>query len=48
MTNFGKERLKLSETQLLRIKDKIKTWNTKDQVIEMMRYRYGRYEDQAS
>ena len=48
MKNFGKASLELTESQLLSIKDRIKTWNTKEQVIEIMRYRYGRLEDQAA
>jgi len=47
MTNLEKARLELTESQLLTIKDRIKSWRTKDQVINMMRYRYGRLEDQA-
>ena len=48
MKNLGKARLELSESQLLTIKDRIKTWNTKEKVIDIMRYRYGRIEDQAA
>ena len=48
MTNLEKARLELTESQLLNIKDRIKTWSTKDKVIDLMRYRYGRLEDQAS
>ena len=48
MTNLEKARLELTESQLLRIKDRIKDWNTKDKVIDMMRYRYGRLDDQAA
>ena len=48
MTNLEKVRLELTESQLLTIKDRIKTWNTKDQVIDIMRYRYGRLEDQVA
>ncbi len=48
MTNLGKGCLELTESQLLTIKDRIKQWNTKDQVIDIMRCRYGRLEeDQA-
>ena len=32
----------------LTIKDRIKSWSTKDQVIEIIRYRYGLLEDQAA
>ena len=48
MTNLGKARLELTESQLLSIKDRIKSWSTKDQVIYIMRYRYGRLEDKAA
>ena len=48
MTNLEKARLELTESQLLDIKDRIKNWRTKDQVIDMMRYRYGQLEDQAA
>ncbi len=48
MTNIEKARLELTESQLLSIKDRIKSWSTKDQVIDIMRYRYGRLEDQAA
>ena len=48
MTNLEKARLELTESQLLSIKDRIKNWSTKDQVIDMMRYRYGQIEDQAA
>ena len=48
MINLDRSRIELTESQLLSIKDRIKTWSTKDQVIEIMRYRYGRLEDQAA
>ena len=48
MTNLGKAHLELSESQLLAIKDRFKTWSTKDKVIDIMRYRYGRLEDQIA
>ena len=48
MTNLDKARLELTESQLLSIKDRIKSWSTNDQVIDIMRYRYGRIEDQAA
>ena len=48
MTNFGKARLELTESQLLIIKNRIKNWNTKDQVIDLMRFKYGRLEDQTA
>ena len=48
MTNQEKGRLEFTESQLLSIKDRIKSWNTKDEVIDIMRYRYGRLEDQAA
>ena len=47
MTHLEKARLDLTEAQLLTIKDRIKTWNTKEQVIDLMRYRYGRLENQT-
>ena len=48
MTNLDRSRIEFSESQLLTIKDKIKSWSTKDQVIDIMRYRYGRLEDQPA
>ncbi len=48
MTNLEKVRLELTESELINIKDRIKSWNTKDQVIEIMRFRYGRIEDKAA
>ena len=48
MTSLEKSRLELTESQLLSIKDRIKNWSTKDQVIDIMRYRYGRLKDQAA
>ncbi len=48
MTNLEKARLKLTEAQLLIIKDRIKNWSTKDQIIDLMRCKYGLLEDQAA
>ena len=48
MTYLEKARLELTESQLLSIKDRIKSWSTKDQVIEIMRYRYGQLEDEIA
>ena len=48
MTNLEKARLKLTESQLLNIRDKIKNWSTKEQVIDIMRYRYGRLDNEAA
>ena len=48
MTNLEKTRLELTESQLLTIRNRIKNWNTKDQVINLMRYRYGRIEDEVA
>ena len=48
MTNLEQARLELSESQLLTIKDRIQNWSTKDKVIDIMRFRYGRLEDQAA
>ncbi len=48
MKNLEQARLELTESQLLTIKDRIKSWSTKDLVIDIMRSRYGRIEDQAA
>ena len=48
MINLDRSRIELTESQLLTIKDKINSWSTKDQVIEIVRYRHGRLEDQAA
>ena len=48
MTNLDRSRFELTESQLLTVKDRIKNWSTKDQVIEIMRYRYGQWEDQSA
>ena len=48
MTNLEKARLELTESELLNIKDRIKSWKTKDQIIDMLRYRYGQMEDKAA
>ena len=48
MTNLETARLELTESELLSIKDRIKSWSTKDKVIDIMRYRYGRLEDQIA
>ena len=48
MKNLDKARLELTESELLTIQDRIKSWSTKDQVIDIMRYRYGRLEDQSA
>tara|TARA_B100000427_G_C14962294_1_gene357279 strand:- start:311 stop:457 length:147 start_codon:yes stop_codon:yes gene_type:complete len=48
MTNLEKAQLELTESQLLTIKDRIKNWRTKDEVIDMMRYRYVRHGNQAA
>ena len=48
MTNLEKTRLELTESQLLTISNRIKNWSTKDQVINLMRYRYGRIEDEVA
>ena len=48
MKNLDRSRIELTESQLLTIKNRIKSWSTKDQVIDIMRYRYGRFEDQAA
>ncbi|WP_269604034.1 hypothetical protein [Prochlorococcus marinus] len=48
MANLEHARLELTESQLLSIKDRIKSWSTKEQVIDIMRCRYGRIEDPAA
>ena len=48
MTNMGKARLVLTEKELLSIKDRIKSWSNKDEVIDIMRYRYGRLDNEAA
>ena len=48
MKNLGKASIELTESQLLAIKDRIKTWNTKEKIIEIIRYRYSRIEDQTA
>ena len=48
MNNVSKAQLELSESQLLTIKERIKNWRTKDQVIDIIRYRYGPFENEAA
>jgi hypothetical protein len=48
MQNLKKAQLELSESQLLTIKERIKNWRTKDQVINIIRYRYGPLENEAA
>ncbi len=48
MTNLKKARLEITESDLLIIKNRIKSWSTKDQVIDIMRFRYGQLKDQAA
>ena len=48
MRNLDRSHIELTESQLLIIKNKIKSWSTKDQVIDIMRHRYGRLKDQAA
>ena len=48
MTSIERTRLELTEAQLLTIKDRIKSWSTKDQVIDIMRSRYGPLEHRAA
>ena len=47
MRNLDRSHIELTESQLLIIKNKIKSWSTKDQIIDIMRYLYGRLEDKA-
>ena len=48
MKNLEKAKLELTESQLLNIKNQIKNWSTKDQVIDIMRYQYGRSQNKAA
>ena len=48
MTSLEKKHLQLTESQLLSIKKRIKSWRTKDQVIDLMRYRYGQLKDRTA
>ena len=48
MTNLDRSHIEFTESELISIKDRIKSWSTKDQGIDMMRYRYGRLEDQPA
>ena len=48
MINLDRSRIELTESQILNIQDRIKSWSTKDQVIDIMRSRYGRLKDQAA
>ena len=48
MPYLEKTPLELTEEQLLSIKNRIKSWRTKDQVIDIMRYRYGSLDSKAA
>ena len=48
MKNLERAKLELTESQLLNIKNQIKNWSTKDQVIDIMRYQYGRSQNNAA
>ena len=48
MRNLNRSRVELTESQLLIIKNKIKSGSIKDQIVEIMRYGYGRLEDKAA
>ena len=48
MRNLDRSLVEITESQLLTIKNKIKSWSTKDQVIDILIYRYGQLEDQAA
>tara|TARA_B100000427_G_scaffold267210_1_gene232820 strand:+ start:80 stop:226 length:147 start_codon:yes stop_codon:yes gene_type:complete len=48
MKNLERAKLELTESQLLNIKNQIKNWSTKDQVIDIMRYQYGRSQNKAA
>ena len=47
MINLDRSRIELTESQLLIIKNKIKSWSTKGQRIDMIRYRYSQLEDKG-
>ena len=48
MKNSKETHLEITESQLLIIRDRIKSWSTKEQVIDIMRCKYGRPEDQVA
>ena len=48
MKNSKETNLEITESQLLKIRDRIKSWSTKEQVIDIMRCKYGRPEDQVA
>ena len=48
MTKLEQARIELTESELLSIKYRIKDWSTKDQVIDLMRFRYGRTDKEAA
>lgn len=45
--DLDRSRIELTESQLLIVKNKIQSWSTKDQIIDIMRYRCGRLKDKA-
>ena len=48
MTNSENAHHKLTEAQLITINDRIKSWRTKDQILDILRYRYGQLEDKPA
>ena len=48
MQKREKTGLLLTESELLSIKARITSWSNKDQVIDIMRHRYGQSENQAA
>ena len=48
MTTLEQARVKLTESQLLSIKNRIQNWSTKDQFIDVMRYRYVQLKDKTA
>ena len=48
MKNLERAKLELTDSQLLNIKNQIKNWSTKDQVLDIMKYQYGRSQNKAA
>lgn len=47
MRNLDRSHIELTEPQLLIIKNKVKSWSTKDQIIDIIRYRHSRLANKA-
>ena len=48
MKNIKKAHLRLTETQLITIQNKIQNWKNKEVVIDIMRHKYGENKDKAA